>query len=263
MRPATARALLFTDLDGTLLDFQTYFPSAEAVEALGILAGLQVLVVPVSSKTTAEVRPLMVDLELAGFAVTEGGAVLETPSESRIVGLERDRLRSRLASLRDEGWPVRGMSEMTVAEVVDLTGLAPEGAEGAMKRMASEPFVTTRELTADEARSLSRSASALGASLTRGGRFWHLMGDGVDKAAGVRQLRDELGIGDEVASAAVGDAWNDLSMLRAVDHGFLLGNAVSKEWVPDNVTRFEEIGPKGFVRAVDEVLGRWRADDRI
>jgi mannosyl-3-phosphoglycerate phosphatase len=263
MRPASARALLFTDLDGTLLDFQTYRPSNEAVEILGVLSDLDVLVVPVSSKTTAEVRPLMLDLELAGFAVTEGGAVLETPSESRIVGLERDRLRSRLECLRDEGWPLRGMGEMTVDEVVDLTGLSPDGAAGAMMRMASEPFVTAHELTQNEAQKLERSASELGVSLTRGGRFWHLMGAGVDKAAGVRQLRIALDIGDEIVSAAVGDAWNDLPLLRAVDHGFLLGDAVPVELVPDGVIRLDDIGPTGFVRAVEKVLDRWRADGQI
>jgi mannosyl-3-phosphoglycerate phosphatase len=155
------------------------------------------------------------------------------------------------------------MGEMTVDEVVDLTGLSPGGAEGAMTRMASEPFVTTRKLTRDEAQQLEHSASALGASLTRGGRFWHLMGPGVDKAAGVQQLRHELEIGDEIVSAAVGDAWNDLPMLCAVDHGFLLGDAVPMELVPEGVTRLDEIGPAGFVRAVDQVLERWRAAGRI
>jgi mannosyl-3-phosphoglycerate phosphatase len=263
IRPGTARALLFTDLDGTLLDFQTYRPSDEAVNVLRALSGLEVLVVPVSSKTSAEVRPLMADLELGGCAVTEGGAVLETPSKSRIVGLERNRLQSRLGRLRDEGWPVRGMGEMTVDEVVDLTGLSPGGAEGAMTRMASEPFVTTRELTREEAQRLARSAAALGAALTRGGRFWHLMGAGVDKAAGVQQLREELEIGSEIVSAAVGDAWNDLPMLEAVDHGFLLGDAVPMELVPEGVTRLDDLGPTGFVRAVEQVLERWRAAGRI
>ena len=62
---------------------------------------------------------------------------------------------------------------------------------------------------------------------------------------------------------ADGDAWNDLPMLRAVDHGFLLGDAVPMELVPEGVTRLDEIGPTGFVRVVDQILQRWRAAGRI
>ncbi len=59
--------MLFTDLDGTLLDLQTYRPSASAVAALRALAANRVAVAAVSSKTAAEIGPLL------GATVAEDG----------------------------------------------------------------------------------------------------------------------------------------------------------------------------------------------
>ena len=68
--------IVFTDLDGTLLDFHSYSPSPEAVEELRAMRRLNLLVIPVSSKTAEEIRPLMQSLPLTGPAIAEGGAVL-------------------------------------------------------------------------------------------------------------------------------------------------------------------------------------------
>jgi predicted mannosyl-3-phosphoglycerate phosphatase (HAD superfamily) len=45
----SANGIVFTDLDGTLLDFRTYHPSPPAVALLRALAKLRILVIPVSS----------------------------------------------------------------------------------------------------------------------------------------------------------------------------------------------------------------------
>ena len=66
------RGAIFPDLDGTLLDFHTYLPLPPAVALLRELEAMQIRVIPVSSKTSAEVRPLMKELGLSGPAVLEG-----------------------------------------------------------------------------------------------------------------------------------------------------------------------------------------------
>lgn len=65
--------LVFTDLDGTLLDHESYDWSP-ARQALNRLAALGALVVPATSKTRAEVAPLMAALGLTGPAIVENGA---------------------------------------------------------------------------------------------------------------------------------------------------------------------------------------------
>ena len=255
-----ANGVIFTDLDGTLLDFRTYQPSPPAVAMLRDLANLRILVIPVSSKTAAEVRPLMAELGLVGPAVVEGGPVivLEEGSE-KVTGPCRADLIAVLYQLRDRGWAVRGMSEMSVEEVMELTGLGDAAARRAMTRSASEPFVLTGEPSGFEEGNLVEATAELGASVARGGRFRHLLGRGIDKGAGVREVLSVITAVEGIKTAAIGDAWNDLPMLEEVDLGFLLGNVVEPEAVPPGVTRLERTGPQGFVDAVGRILDTWNA----
>lgn len=254
------RGVVFTDLDGTLLDFHTYLPSPAAIALLRDLEEMCIQVIPVSSKTSAEVRPLMAELGLAGPAVAEGGPVivLEDGSDS-VTGPCREDLVTVLHQLQDRGWGVRGMSEMSVEEVMEMTGLGDGAARRAMTRTASEPFVLTDEPSPALTAGVADAIAELGASLARGGRFRHLIGRGVDKGAGVRAVLAMIPTVDRVKTAAIGDAWNDLPMLEEAELGFLLGNAVKPEAVPPGVTRLERTGPQGFIDAVGRILGTWNA----
>ena len=225
------------------------------------LAAIRIQVIPVTSKTSAEVRPLMVELGLAGLAVAEGGPVIISDLGSEVVtGPCRADLVAVLHQLQDRGWGVRGMSEMSVEEVMELTGLDDAAARRAMTRSASEPFILTGEPSPHEEAGISEAITTLGASVARGGRFRHLLGRGVDKGAGVRAVLAMIVAGDDLQTAAIGDAWNDLPMLEEVELGFLLGNAVEPEAVPPAVTRLEATGPQGFVDAVGQILGSWNVE---
>ena len=222
------------------------------------LAKLGVRVIPVSSKTAAEVRPLMAELELSGPAVVEGGPVVVFEDGSRAAGGPcRADLVAVLHQLQDRGWEVRGMSEMPVEEVVELTGLDRSGALRAMTRVASEPFVLPGEPSRREEAGLAEAIAELGASLARGGRFRHLLGRGIDKGAGVRAVLAQIDAGDRLRTAAIGDAWNDLPMFAETELGFLLGTAVEPDAVPSGVARLDRSGPQGFMDAVDRILAAW------
>ena len=241
-----------------MLDFRTYAPSRPAVAVLRDLAEFRIQVIPVSSKTSAEVLPLMVELGLAGPAVVEGGPVIVSDEGSEVVtGPCRAELVAVLHQLQDRGWGVRGMSEMSAEEVMELTGLDDAAARRAMTRSASEPFVLTGEPSRLEEAVIAETITELGASLARGGRFRHLLGRGVDKGAGVRAVLAMIGAGERLRTAAIGDAWNDLPMFEEVEVGFLLGNAVEPEDVAPGVTRLEQTGPQGFVDAVGQILSSW------
>jgi mannosyl-3-phosphoglycerate phosphatase family protein len=251
---------IFTDLDGTLLDFHTYLPSPPAIALLRELEAMRIRVIPVSSKTSAEVRPLMKELGLSGPAILEGGPVIvwEDGSES-VTGPCRADLVDVLHQLQDRGWGVRGMSEMSVGEVMGLTGLGDGAARRAMTRSASEPFVMADDPSPSGTAGIADAIVELGASLARGGRFRHLLGRGVGKGAGVRSVLAMIHTIEWARTAAIGDAWNDLPMLEEAKIGFLLGNAVEPEAVPPGVTRLERTGPQGFIDAVGQILGTWNA----
>lgn len=252
------RGLLFTDLDGTLLDFTTYQPSAGARAALSKLARAGVLTVPVSSKTAVEVLPLCHELDLPGLAVVEGGPVVIAEDGSlAVTGPLRAELVNILGELRSDGWDLRGMSEMSVEEMVELTGLSPEGAQRAMTRLASEPFLVTIGGPSRTEPDLRRQARSRGAGVVRGGRFWHLLGDGIDKATGVKAVVQTMALGRPLPTAAVGDAWNDLSMLAWAELGFILGSSVEDADLPAGIRRVKSAGPDGFAEVADRVLDAW------
>lgn len=250
--------MLFSDLDGTLIDFHSYQPTDEARAALRALDAAGVAVVPVSSKTAAEVAPLMAELGLAGPAVTEGGAVvLEESGRQRLTGPPRAALIEVLREMQGLPLPVRGMSQMTADEVCSRTGLTAAAAARAMQRSGSEPFVGLGELGSRELELMRETAHAHGAATVRGGRFWHLLGAGVDKGTAVAALCVSWPGARPEATAAVGDAWNDLPMLELVDLGFLLGGAVEAEAVPARVQRIASPGPQGFAEAVRRLQRAW------
>ncbi len=249
--------ILFSDLDGTLLDHDSYRPSDAATAALRRLGLAGVTVVAVTSKTAAEVRMVLRELRLSLPAVVEGGgAILDRNGIERVIGLPRERLLPLLSMLRQAGVPVRGFSEMSAMELTTRSGLDAVSAARANIRSASEPFAVLDEVDLELERRIVETVEAGGACVTRGGRFWHLMGQDVDKASGVRLILEEWP-GLTPPTAAVGDAWNDLTMLDLVDLGYLLGDAVPESKIPRGVTRLDEHGPAGFVEVVSRLFGRW------
>ena len=192
--------LVATDLDGTLLDRETY-DFAPARPALDALREARVPLVLCSSKTRAEMEPLAVAIGAPGPLVVEnGGAVVHRRSVPPL-GAPRDRLLVELPAVaREAGVRVRPFAAMSVAEVAALTGLPPEQAALAMRREYDEPFVVEdppgRDLEVDAR--LDRAARGRGLRVTHGGRVHHLTGP-ADKGravgAGARLARRRSGRG--------------------------------------------------------------------
>jgi mannosyl-3-phosphoglycerate phosphatase len=226
--------LIFTDLDGTLIDHHTYSADAArpALEAAR-LGGAPI--VPCSSKTLAEMRTLATRLSLAPAPlIVENGSAIWFPdtwpvvpdgatSEASgglmlVLGTPVDALRSRLEPVAAEaGVEVRGFSRMTDAEVAERTGLSLAAAALASQRQYSEPFVCLSG-SVDLAR-LDAAARAVGARVTRGGRFFHLTG-ATDKGDAVRIARDTCAACTR--TLGLGDAPNDLPLLRVVDDAAII-----------------------------------------
>ncbi len=234
---ASAALVVFTDLDGCLLDERTYSWAA-AREALERLRARRIPVVPCSSKTRAEIDALVADLALDGPFVGENGGVIVIPDGhlpfeptgavrqgDRLVvtaGVARDRLVRSLAELAAEtGVRVRGFAGMSVEDIAGVTGLEPAAAERANRRDCDEPFQILDE--PEQGRlAIGRAAAARGLRVTAGGRFFHLTGD-TDKGRAVENvLAWYRRAGRPVSSVGLGDAANDLPMLRAVDRPIVI-----------------------------------------
>lgn len=225
--------LIFTDLDGTLIDHDRYTADA-AGPALRAAAAAGVPVIACSSKTSAEMATLVRELDLppAPLVVENGSAIRfpaswpHVPAEAvasegedgaagslLVLGFMADALRGRLADVaRATGTSLRGFSAMTDDEVAERTGLPPASAARARRRQYSEPFVCLEGEPDLDA--LDAAARAFGARVTRGGRFFHLVGD-VDKGRAVQHIRAAMP--GPTRALGLGDAPNDAWLLRAVD----------------------------------------------
>jgi len=276
MRERTERMLVVTDLDGTLLDDETYDCEA-ARPALEALRARGVPLILCSSKTRAEMEPLAGRLGLDSPLIVENGGAVVAPARllpalpararregDRVVlslGTERRELVATLADVaREAGVAVRFFSQMSQAEVLALTGLRPDAAALALKREYDEPFVVVGASSHDPAldERLDGAARARGLRVTRGGRFHHLTGP-TDKGRALRALV-QLSPGLAGAfSIGLGDAANDLPMLQAVDRPIVMPRSgggfdpVLAATLP-HAERAPAPGPGGWARAVLAVL---------
>lgn len=267
--------VLFTDLDGTLLDALTYDPGP-SVPALDRCRKLGIPVVFVSSKTRAEMERLRAALGNTDPFASENGGGLFLPAETwpdppgvgqyeierdggfwRItLGAPYDRVARDLAAAAGAaGAWVRGLDTMSETEAADLTGLAPEEARLAVRREFDIPFLIIDETEAVVDR-LRAEIEARGLCYTRGGRFHHILGRS-DKGRAVSLLEELCREASPGARfAAVGDAANDGPMLREADHPYLVrrpdGTFDQDAWF-DGLTVTKGIGPEGFAEAVRAV----------
>ena len=263
------KPVVFTDLDGTLLDCATY-SFEPALPALRLIGEMDVPIVFCSSKTRDEIECCRRKLGNGHPFITENGGGIVIPAgyfDPRIfpgnimVVRENDSLAIRLGApypairraireLRNEGFRVAGFGDMSVADVAELTMLPHDQARLAKKRDFDEPFLF--DGSEAETIKLEKAVRAKGFSLTSG-RFFHLLGDS-DKGKAVALLiglfRQKYG---EITSIAVGDSPNDIPMLERVDYPILVrkpgGSHDSRVDIP-RLFRAEGIGPEGWNSAL-------------
>lgn len=255
--------VVFTDLDGTLLDHDDYTWTA-ALPALAQLRALHVPVILASSKTAPEIAPLRERMRLAHCpAIVENGAGIlpagGAPDPSTAAYLRLRRVLDGLApGLRRH---FQGFGDMDDDEVAALTGLPPEGARRARQRGFSEPGLWTGP--AELRKPFLAALAEAGVTARRGGRFMTLSFGGT-KA----DRMDEVlaGYGGTVASVALGDAPNDVEMLNNADHGVIVANPHGTEMPilagerAGRIRRSTKPGPAGWnemmLSLTSELTGR-------
>jgi mannosyl-3-phosphoglycerate phosphatase len=267
----TSNLVFFTDLDGTLLDSETYSWEA-ARPALTRLEEQEIPWVLCTSKTGTELESLRETMaHRHPFVVENGGAILIPQGYFTVpfiahrlagryqaieLGIPYALLRMALKEVAGEtGSDVKGFGDMDAGEIARRTGLPAEEAERAKRREYDEPFVM--QGTPEQQQAILNKIESKGFCWTRGGRFYHLTGDN-DKGRAVKILteiyRRQFG---PILTVGLGDGLNDLSMLAAVDRPVLVqrpdGTYDNEVRLP-NLLRARGIGPNGWNRAVMELL---------
>ncbi len=232
----TRKLVIFTDLDGTLLDRNTY-SFEPALPALNLIKQKGVPLILSSSKTRAEIEVYREKLDNDDpFIPENGGAVFipvgyfsfAHPYDRELEGyfvLELGTFHPRIVEVlesikKETGIPIRGFSDLTEEEICFLSGLSLKEAGLAKRREYDEPFSV--DGGEKEIEILKGKIEEKGMNYTRGGKFHHILGKN-DKGKAVEILKELYEIQFfSIFTVGIGDSLNDLPMLSAVDYPVFL-----------------------------------------
>ncbi len=255
--------VVFSDLDGTLLDHDSY--SFEAARpALDLLTARGIPLILASSKTAAEMRPIAEAIGIDHPMIVENGAgVVGLPGSHGAVHYSLspyNRLRDFVRELPKELRACfAGFGDWDVARVAAETGLFPEAAERAKAREFSEPGLFSG--TAAQRQDFVARLDAAGFTAVQGGRFFTLM----PKTSKAERMADVVAFyrqqsSEPVRTVALGDAPNDLAMLEAADCGIIIANSahtplpVTERERQGYILRSEQAGPEGWNTMIHQLV---------
>lgn len=267
----TPKWVIFSDLDGCLLDERTYsFEPAQA--ALCLIEEKKIPLVLVSSKTRAEMEEYRRRLRNDHPFVSENGGALFIPKGYFSFPFSHERESGKYFILelgtfypqviralefikRETGIQIRGFHDLSEEDIVRLSGLSHEEAVRAQKREYDEPFLI--EGGRREIEIVREKIKERGLNYVWGGKFHHILGKN-DKGKATQILiefyKKEF---SSISTVGIGDSLNDLSMLQAVDHPiFLKGeeNLSSEISQVKNLVVIEGRGPQAWNEAILSVL---------
>ncbi|MBE9168749.1 HAD-IIB family hydrolase [Pleurocapsales cyanobacterium LEGE 06147] len=262
--------IIFTDLDGTLLNQEDY----DYTPALAMLAQLKqkgIPVIPVTSKTRAEVEGLRQEIGLEDpFIVENGSAVFIPKDEYRFVvsqenqegdyylellGCTYAKAREGLKIVAEDlGESLRGFGDLSAIEIQSLTGLSLEEVKLAKTREFTEPFVTPSHIPMEK---IEQTAAKYNFRVLVGDRFSHLIGKSAGKGRAVRWLMENYksATAKKVVTVGLGNSPNDLEMLETVDIPIVI---VSSKGVHPGLTEkgwqiAPSPGSQGWAEAVADI----------
>lgn len=265
-----SKLVVFTDLDGTLLDRATYSYAA-AMPALELLRRKNVPIVFCSAKTMAEQEVYRKELGICDpFIVENGGAIFvphgyfpfdfnydRTISSYSVIelGIPYHEVRAILARIRAEiGIDFKGFGDMSPEEVAKETGLDLDMARRAKEREYDE----TLKLEGSR-ETINRVLNAIkkeGLNYSHGGTFCDVMrGNDKGRAATIliELFRRKL---DKIQTIGLGDSLNDQPLLSTVDIPVLVKKPEGQweELDLPRLRRVQGVGPVGWRQAMEEFI---------
>ena len=267
LTPPTQQTIIFSDLDGTLLDHNSY-EIDPAKATLSKLVERNIPIIFATSKTRAELNNLKSYFGFFHGAIIENGAALEIGehsllnhlrSNSPIVLSKNIKTISKVIdtmplTLRGS---IRTIFDYSLNDICALTNLSQENMKLALTREYSLPFV----YLGNDLPEIVTYVREMGLDITKGGRFYHLIERSVKKSLAISWLIDNLKrqcSNKQFTTIAIGDGENDLCMFEVVDKSILIPNKATqidkKKLAGLNYIQAKDEGPKGWASAVEKII---------
>jgi len=268
----TRKLVIFTDLDGTLLDRKTY-SFQPALPALDLIKQKDVPLVLSSSKTRTEIELYQKQLENDHPFVSENGGAIFIPKDYFSFPFHYDRASGKYFILelgapysvvievldsigKETGILIKGFSDFTERELSSFCGLGEREATFAKKREYDEPFMI--EGGEKEFEIVQRKIKEKGMNYAWGGKFHHIFGKN-DKGKAVEILKELFEKQFfSIFTVGIGDSLNDLPMLLVVDYPILLkekGDLLPQTFSPNqNVQIMNGGGPEVWNEVILNVV---------
>lgn len=263
--------IIFSDLDGTLLDHNTY-EYTDAQAALKFIIDKNIPLILTSSKTKVEMQGYQkkMGIEEFPFIVENGSAIyikknnLAINSDKETIG-EYDcyclgKTYSQIVEIlnkisNDRNYNICGFHNTEKSEIIERTQLSSEAVTLAMNREYSVPLFyddTAKEILMDEIEKYELQ-------ILYGGRFMHLLGKtdkgkamNLVKSGYVNRFKSET-----IETIGIGDTLNDVAMLINADYKILVkrydGKYDTRVQI-DNLIYSPYIGPKGWNHSILKIL---------
>lgn len=267
------KTLVFTDLDGTLLDHYNY-KTEDAEETIVALKFHDIAIIPNSSKTFAEIMVIRQQLNLASPFITENGAAVYIPinyfeKQPQGTQLEGDfwvkpfcENKAHWLSLLEQQATqfnrfYEGFSQLTIQQLAELTGLNNDQAAMAKQRCYGEPLNWTGSAQAKV--EFIAHMQKLGANILQGGRFLHVSGH-CDKGQAQRwlaSLYQERTPAQEIVTIALGDSDNDSAMLEVASIAVQIRSPVHDFPIlkrQQDVYQSRQYGPAGWAECLQKIV---------
>jgi len=257
--------IIFTDLDGTLLDHDTY-SYAKAKQALSLIKKNKVPLIICTSKTRAEIETYQKKLGNKDPFISENGGAIFIPKNYFDFSFKYDKEDSKYLIIKlgteyrklvdvmkkiKKNHEVRCFNEMTSKELAKEANLNLNEAKLAKQREFDEVFTI---LNSKQKTAILKEIKKAGFNYTIGDRYYHIMGNS-DKGKAVKILlnlfRKQYG---KITTIAIGDSRNDFEMLNAADKPYLVKNKNNK-YASTKYSRAGGIGPDGVNRAIKKEIG--------
>lgn len=230
---AEKQLIVFTDLDGTLLDHHSY-SFQPAVSGLKLIKQHQIPLIICTSKTRAEIENWQRQLDIKQPFISENGGAVYIPRdyfsfnysfdkqtddyEVLTIGEPVSKLRGVLHELQLD-YDITQFSTLPDAQVASMTNMPIEQAHLAKQREYDLPFLIK---DASQEETIKKFIIKQGFNYTKGGRFSHIIGN-ADKGKAVKKLLHLFNQQyQHILTIGIGDSDNDFPMLKTVDIGFLV-----------------------------------------